>query len=175
MTNKAASVASEIFKALPTFYRDVKDWWEEVEIDPEQVIEQLAEQPALYSFYAAMYAEMKRELAERKEALKVLEAQVEDEYREAKSRGAKKTENEIKAEVLQDSRTTARRRTVREVQHRLNLLEVIVDSMKMRHDSLRSIGARIRVEAENIHGPTPSPPSNVSFKSLGKPRRGEKE
>lgn len=164
----ALVIADETFETLPKFYRELKSWWEEIRIDPERVIEQLAEQPALYAFYAAMYSDMKDFVAEEKEALKVLEAQVYAEFSKSRTVGAKKSEAEIKHEMTLDTRIMAKRKKYREMQSKQDKLRVAVTAMQMKHESLRSIGARHRVEIENIHGPEVPPQSKPSVPRVGK-------
>lgn len=148
-------------------------WWMDVAIDPERVIEQLAEQPAMYAFFGAVAVEAKFQYEESKDELKVLEAQLDGEFREEKKH-SKKTESEIKAEVLMDSRYKAKKREVGEKKRRSEMCQVAVEAAKQRLESLRSIGARFRVELENSLGIPGGPSPEYPLESQAFPHRPKK-
>jgi len=125
------------------------NYMEHLHIDENNLDTELAQQPALYTYYARLLGMQKALVDSAKNELREYEAKL---YTFIKNRlatasgGRRPTEAEVSAKVNEDPQLKERRRQVIELQLQLDVLWSIRDSLAQKKDCLMTLAANRRRE-----------------------------
>ena len=117
-------------------------------VDAANLNEELARQPALFSRWAVLAVEARAERDKLEEALKVVDAQLDAEFRqEAVETGEKVTEKKLFSKILLDSRHTQAMENCLEARSTADIIQVGArEAFSQRKDCLISLAANLREE-----------------------------
>lgn len=144
--------------SMLTSYIDPDVLKKDIKIDPTKMDENMREHASLYVHYAVQAVRARRQYERWKTAFELLESQLDAKHREAlKESGAKVTEAQIRAAMVQDPSWTKCSAQVIEAQQVFRLAEIAERSFDQRKDMLLQLArdaAREREGQLRVNGVT---------------------
>jgi len=118
--------------------KETRDFEEDIKINKFKLAEECEQHASKYWFWANKLAEAKNDLGDSEDALKLISAQADSNYRENwnESEWGKKTEGSVSGKVLSDEKVRKAKEKLIENQHDVNTLIAAVSAMEHRKGML---------------------------------------
>lgn len=118
-------------------------------IDPNNLTKQMAQQPAMYGYYAVRYQILKARVKRLESTLKMVENEMIERFRKQHADAQEKfTEAQLAAEAKSSTEVYQAHKEYYEMLEKFNIMEALVDTLKIRAEMLVSIGYHLKLEQD---------------------------